>query len=43
MPNQSLSLDKILDIVLFGVPKSWQKEMECQGFDPMEHVTNEVI
>ncbi len=33
--NQSLSGDEILDILLFGTPRSWQKEMERQGFDPM--------
>jgi hypothetical protein len=32
---QSLSNDEILDILLFGTPRSWQKEMERQGFDPM--------
>jgi len=30
-----LSNDEILDILLFGTPRSWQKEMERQGFDPM--------
>jgi hypothetical protein len=33
--NQSLSQDEVLDILLFGTPRSWQKEMERQGFDPM--------
>ena len=33
---QSLLTDELLDIILFGTPKSWQKEMERQGFDPMD-------
>ena len=41
--NQGLSNDEILDIVLYGTPKSWQKEMERQGFDPMEHNVAEVV
>ena len=41
--NQELSNDEILDIILFGTPKSWQKEMERQGFDPMEKGLDEVI
>jgi hypothetical protein len=38
-----LTDDELLDIVLFGTPKSWQKEMERQGFDPMEHTLTEVV
>ena len=30
----SLRDDEMLDILLFGTPKSWQKEMDRQGFDP---------
>ena len=41
-PNQNLSMDELLDIVLFGTPKSWQKEMDRQGFDPMIKTLNEV-
>jgi hypothetical protein len=33
-PTQILSLDELLDIVLFGIPKSWTKEMDRQDFDP---------
>ena len=29
--NQQLSQDEILDILLFGTPRSWQREMERQG------------
>ena len=41
--NQSLSEDELLDIILFGTPKSWQKEMERQGFDPMNQTLAEVV
>ena len=41
--NQSLSTDELLDILLFGTPKSWQKEMERQGFDPMDNTTASVV
>jgi hypothetical protein len=33
-PNQSLSQDELLDIFLFGIPKSWNNEMTKQDFDP---------
>ena len=38
--NQVLSNDKLLDILLYGTPKSWQREMDCQGFDPLLHTLN---
>ena len=41
--NQVLSNDKLLDIILYGTPKSWQKEMDRQGFDPLLHTLNEVV
>ena len=41
--NQSLAADEIIDILLFGTPKSWQKEMERQGFDPMASSVNDII
>ena len=41
--DQSLGDDELLDILLFGTPKSWQREMERQGFDPMVGSLNEVI
>ena len=41
--NQQFSLDELLDIILFGTPKSWQKEMDKQGFDPMDQTINEVV
>ena len=41
--DQSLGKDEIVDILLFGTPKSWQKEMDRQGFDPLVHEPNEVV
>ena len=37
-PAQKLTADEIADILLYGTPKSWQVEMERQGFDPMEQI-----
>jgi hypothetical protein len=34
--GQELSNDKLLDIILFGIPKSWVKEMDKQDFDPFD-------
>ena len=34
--NQALSSDELLDILLWGTPRSWQNEMDRQGFDPIE-------
>jgi hypothetical protein len=41
--TQSLSDDEIADILLFGTPKSWQREMDRQGFDPMTASPSEVV
>jgi hypothetical protein len=41
--NQSLSSDEIMDIVLFGIPKSWQSEMTRQGFDPFRKTLNALV
>ena len=35
--TQRLSGDEMLDIVLFGIPKSWEKEMNKQDFDPFRN------
>ena len=32
--NQEFAADELIDIILFATPKSWQAEMERQGFDP---------
>ena len=34
--GQELSQDELLDILLCGTPRSWQNEMDRQGFDPIE-------
>ena len=41
--TQSLAEDEIVDILLYGTPKSWQKEMDRQGFDPLGHTPMEVV
>ena len=41
--DQVLSNDKLLDILLYGTPTSWQREMDSQGFDPLLHTFNEVV
>jgi hypothetical protein len=41
--NQELKADEIIDILLYGTPKSWSKEMDRQGFDPMDHTPLEVV
>jgi len=39
--TQCLTPDKIIAILLFGTPKSWQREMDRQEFDPRaKTVTN---
>jgi len=38
-----LSDDKIVDILLFGTPKSWQQGMDCQGLDPLASAPDEVV
>jgi len=32
-----------VDILLFGTPKSWQREMDRQGFDPLANVPWDVV
>jgi len=41
--TQSLAEDEIVDILLHRTPKSWQKEMDRQGFDPLGHTPVEVV
>jgi len=40
---QMLSEDEIIDILLFGTPKSWQREMDRQGFDPLASAPSKVV
>ena len=42
-PNQELTADELTEILLYGTPKSWQREMDRQGFDPLAQTYNEVI
>ena len=32
--DQVFKNDEIIDIMVYGIPKSWQREMDRQGFDP---------
>ena len=42
-PNNKLSQDELLDILLFGTPRSWQKEMDHQQFDPIEKGLHDTV
>ncbi len=42
-PEQILSEDELIDILLFGTPKSWQNEMDRQGFDPIANCAADVV
>ena len=35
--NQRLADDEMIDILIYGLPKSWIKEMDRQDFDPFAH------
>ena len=41
--GQSLSNDELLEIYHCSIPSSWSKEMQRQGFDPMEHTSDEFL
>ncbi len=41
--GQPLSEDEILDIILYGTPKSWRTEMDRQGFFPLDSSVNAVV
>jgi hypothetical protein len=40
---QNFCEDKFIDIILYGTTGSWAREMEWQGFDPMDHTAKEVV
>jgi len=40
---QMLSKDEIIDTLLFGTPKSWQRKMDRQGFDPLASSPSEAV
>lgn len=41
--RQNFREDEFIDIILYGTPGSWAREMERQGFDPMDHTPEEVV
>jgi len=41
--TRSLAEDEIVDILLCGTPKSWQREMDRQGFDPLTQTPMHVV
>ena len=41
--NQSLTVDELVDIVTFGVPKSWTRKMDEHAFDPIAEGLAELI
>jgi hypothetical protein len=42
-PLQNFREDEFIDIILYGTPGSWAREMERQGFDPMDNTPEEVV
>lgn len=42
-PNQGLTDDEIVDILLYALPRSWVKEMDRQGFDAFDCTPLEII
>ena len=41
--TQKPSDEEMTDAILFGMPHSWQNEMDHQGFDSMEKTPGEAI
>ena len=41
--RQSFCEDEFIDIIIYGTPGSWAREMDRQGFDPMDHTAEEVV
>ena len=42
-PQQGLTDGEIKDMLTFGSPSSWTREMDRQGFDPIEHTVDELV
>ena len=40
---QNLPPDEIVDILIYATPKSWMREMDRQGFDPISKTPLEVV
>ena len=41
--DQNLKEDEMIDILCYSCPKSWAREMDRQGFDPLTKTVNEVV
>ena len=41
--TRKFNKDELMDIVLYGVPKSWIREMDRQGIDPLQRTLGEVV
>ena len=41
--EQHLKDDEVVDILCYGTPKSWSREMDRQGFDPLIHTPVQVV
>jgi hypothetical protein len=41
--SQHLLDDEIIDILCYGTPKSWSREMDRQGFDPLTLTPTQVV
>jgi len=41
--TQCLTPNEIIDVLLFGTPKSWQCEMDRQGFDPLASTVTQAV
>ena len=42
-PDQNMDEDELIDILVFGTPRSWTREMDRQGFDPINKSLGEVV
>ena len=42
-PSQNLPPDEIVDILIYATPKSWLREMDRQGFDPISKTPIQVV
>jgi len=41
--NASFSEEEFKEIILFGIPNSWKKDMDKFDFDPYEHTVKELV
>ena len=40
---QKLSIDELIDLVTYGIPKSWLKKMDEHDFDPLAGALNDLV